>query len=526
MNLADEFAQIKAEFAKQIALKGEKAKNMNVQKLKEKHSFKKMTSESGLGSRRKLTVKDSLTKSNLTGSTESLPSVYFVERGDNWVSSDEFGEMMEVDDKTVFKDDVSRLNNVDIACGDTNIWASSENSRFQDLERDITSLQEKINEMSQSVVDPNSTRRLVTFLEAFKSELPMVDTASVNSYDSGIDRTGPRLSFNINDRRRSIDSYRAACHQSPPRVRPKTCIAQFSAMTKAEDHNQEFARNNQNSYNIPSVLGTGSLLSEMIESYTSALDRTELFAPSSDRISYDPTIPRSIQSISMRRTDGNNAPVLDGVELCTSKVETSKLNGPSVSGMSESSGSGPCRPQLHRSRVLMGARTVQNRALHGESVRGKSVRAYSSSDLLGENKDVDMEDRNNGVSTCVLTPRSLQSRAKSYSYMLSSGEASKSGAGECARYGEESSQSNKVYIRKDLKVKKSKDESRVQKFFKRLKKLVKSKDEKAVDEEEMNISKKMTRSFSYSIDKSKNLPKRLKSFHFSSTRLTKETDPD
>jgi len=525
MNLADEFAQIKAEFAKQIALKGEKAKNMNVQKLKEKHSFKKMTSESGLGLRRKLTVKESLTKSNLTGSTESLPSVFFVERGDNWVSSDEFGEMMEVDDKTVFNDNVSRLNNVNIACGDTNIWAGSENSRFQELERDITSLQEKINEMSQSVVNPSSTRRLVTFLEAFKSELPMVDTASVNSYDSGIDRTGPRVSFNNYDRRQSFDSYRAACHESPPRVRPKTCIAQFSAMTKIEDLNQEATRYTKNNYNFPSVLGTGSLLSEMIESYTSALDRTELFAPSSDRTSYDPTIPRSIQSMDMQRTDVN-APVLDGVELCTSKVETSKFKAPLVSGISESCASGPGRPQLHRSRVLMGARTVQNRALHGESVRGKSVRAYSSSDLLGENKDVDMEDRNNGVVTSVLTPRTLQSRAKSYSYMLSSGEASKSGAVESARFGEESSQSNKVYIRKDLKVKKSKDESRVQKFFKRIKKFVKSKDEKAIDEEEMNISKKMTRSFSYSIDKSKNLPKRLKSFHFSSTRLSKETDPD
>ena len=91
----------------------------------------------------------------------------------------------------------------------------------------------------------------------------MVDTASVNSYDSGIDRTGPRVSFNIYDRRQSFDSYRAACHESPPRVRPKTCIAQFSAMTKIEDLNQEATRYTKNNYNFPSVLGTGSLLSEM-----------------------------------------------------------------------------------------------------------------------------------------------------------------------------------------------------------------------------------------------------------------------
>ena len=68
----------------------------------------------------------------------------------------------------------------------------------------------------------------------------------------------------------------------------------------------------------------------------------------------------------------------------------------------------------------MGARTVQNMAMYGESsVRGRPGRAFSSSDLLGEKKDHGDEvlDTQEAV---VLTPRSLQSRAKSHSHILSS----------------------------------------------------------------------------------------------------------
>ena len=135
--------------------------------------------------------------------------------------------------------------------------------------------------MSQSVVNPTSTRRLVSFLEAFKSELPSLeDSSSVSSFDSGIDRGGTRQSINSYDGMVSIESHRSACHsrQTKPPLSGTavTCITQFSralADTEflvEENHSkaQTSSRKGHGVVDIPARgvtdIGTpGSLLSEM-----------------------------------------------------------------------------------------------------------------------------------------------------------------------------------------------------------------------------------------------------------------------
>merc|ERR1719430_2968839 len=93
MELADEFAQVKAEFAEKIALGEDKSRNMRFDKLKRQHYFKKMTSDSRLGRRKKeCPLGQSDKNCAVYGSSGSLPSVFFVERGESWVCSDEFEE--------------------------------------------------------------------------------------------------------------------------------------------------------------------------------------------------------------------------------------------------------------------------------------------------------------------------------------------------------------------------------------------------------------------------------------------------
>ena len=99
-----------------------------------------------------------------------------------------------------------------------------------------------------------------------------------------------------------------------------------------------------------------------------------------------------------------------------------------VSDRSESVGSSdldvemrPSRPA--RSRVMMGAKTVQ-RARYLGSIRGRSGRAYSSSDLLGESRVREDEflstaEEVYGARTPQSMNKSMQSRAKSYSNVLS-----------------------------------------------------------------------------------------------------------
>jgi len=307
MELVDEFAQVKAEFAEKIALGEEKARNMRFEKLKRHHCFKKVTSESGLGKRKEHSVGLGDKNSVVYGSSESLPSVFFVERGESWVCSDEIKDIKEINKKSDFNEKINELNDNESKLQDNSefqsregAWRKVESSQFHELEKEVTKLQVKINEISQSVVNPTSTRRLVSFLEAFKSELPSLeDTSSVSSYDSGIDRGGLRQSINSHDGRDSIESYRPVCHSRPRQTTPPlpgkavTCVTQFGrAMTDREylveeNYLQAQGSTRQGVTSIPAsavpVTGTpGSFLSEMIDSYASALSRTQLFAPSSE----------------------------------------------------------------------------------------------------------------------------------------------------------------------------------------------------------------------------------------------------
>jgi len=512
MELADEFAQVKAEFAEKFASGEEKARNTRFEKLKRQQCFKKMTSDSGLGKRKKDPVGQSDKNSDVYGSSESLPSVFFVERGESWVCSDEFKESNK---KIDFHEKINKLNEDESKLHENSefksregAWKEMESSQFQELEKEVTRLQAKINEMSQSVVNPTSTRRLVSFLEAFKSELPSLeDTSSVSSYDSGIDRGGLRQSTSSHEGRDSFESYRPFWHSRPRQTNPLlpskavTCITQFSRAMEdteylVEDNFTQAQQQLSTSQGVTSIPASGvtepgtpgSFLSEMIESYASALSRTQLFAPSE---------PSGVKS---------SAPAED-------------LRGVNAPPPGKS---GPCAPApgrapLNRSRVRMGARTVQSMAMYLESVRGRPGRAFSSSDLLGETKDQG-DEVNNMQEVGVLTPRSLQSRAKSYSHILSSGDDPEIGVKSIFK-GKVPEDSINNQTCKELK-KKKKDESKVGKFFKRLKKLVKIKEEKDdEDPDEMKYPKKMARSFSCSLEKSRNLPKRLKSLNASSVRL-------
>ena len=234
-----------------------------------------------------------------------------------------------------------------------------------------------------------------------------------------------------------------------------------------------------------------------IESYAFALSRTQLFGPNS--ISNE---VKSSSPVDVFPVDCAQMPLKS--EPCVPATVPPLPHG---------------RAPLNRSRVRMGARTVQNMAMYGESsVRGRPGRAFSSSDLLGEKKDHGDEvlDTQEAV---VLTPRSLQSRAKSHSHILSSGKAPEIGVKSIFK-GKGPDHPGDHQMNKELK-KKKKDESKVGKFFKRIKKLVRIKEEKD-DEDEMNFTKKMTRSFSCTLEKSKNLPKRLRSLNISSVRLNQD----
>ena len=150
MELVDEFAQVKAEFAEKIAFGEERARNKRFDKLQKQHCIKKMTSDSGLEKRKKYSGSDK--NCDLYGSSESLPSVFFVERGENWVCSDEFEELKmskdNFDEKVYLSNDVkcesqesSELNRREY------VWSKMESSQFQELEMEVTKLQAKINEV-------------------------------------------------------------------------------------------------------------------------------------------------------------------------------------------------------------------------------------------------------------------------------------------------------------------------------------------------------------------------------------------
>ena len=152
MELVDEFAQVKAEFAEKIAFGEERARNKRFDKLQKQHCIKKMTSDSGLEKRKKYPQSDK--NCDLYGSSESLPSVFFVERGENWVCSDEFEELKM--SKDIFDEKISLSNDVQCESQESSsseinrseyIWSKMESSQFQELEMEVTKLQAKINEV-------------------------------------------------------------------------------------------------------------------------------------------------------------------------------------------------------------------------------------------------------------------------------------------------------------------------------------------------------------------------------------------
>ena len=322
--------------------------------------------------------------------------------------------------------------------------------------------------MEQSSADPVSTRRLVSILETFKSQL-MLDFPrdfelrhALPSKSEDLDSslcTSYRPSVESYSRGRpSMGSYRAACHDIQPRddlyrhqtSRVGSCLAQLSRMN--------------------------------------------------DEIMLGPT-------------------------LTSSKYSQDSDTNSEASSMSRGT----------RSRVVMGAKTAQ-RARSLQKSKDRSIRAYSSSDLLNKPKVrveeiISSEEEVFGERTPQPVNRSMQSRSKSCNNVLDYKDATDSGRGT-----DEASESSHCSRGFDLKNSgnegegnkiKLKEESKVQKFFKRLKKLVskETKVSQGKDQEEIPSVRKMTRSVSHRMGKSKNIPKRLKSFHCSSTpRLRKDSD--
>ena len=335
---------------------------------------------------------------------------------------------------------------------------------------------ENINlKIENSSENPVSTRRLVTFLETFKSHLPTIDSPSEEKYEGLLDGTlSEAVRASIGSYRPSLESfgrpsmgsYRAACHPSPF----------LGPVHRAQ--------------------------AKRIESCVAKFNR-----------------------VNVERFDGVSVRTDSCGSLLGPEYASSLKLGQDRSGMSG-------RFSMARSRVVMGARTAQRSRDRGG--RKEPSRSYSSSDLLGESRG-----RTDEVSPCIeeefceiSTPsanRSMKYRSKSYASGLS-GRKSTQGCSDSGRCTDESSTQSGSEIEENTEeveeeAIKEKDGNKVQKFFSRLRKLVNvTKDSKVINDKNVEVKdKKMTRSLSHRISKSRNVPKRLKSFHCSSSpRLKKD----
>ena len=107
MELPDDFGQFKSEFARQIAMEEEKAKNLNIWLLKGQHGLKRGTSESVLGKARKhpLGQGQAFHNSKFHGSVGSLPSLVLVDKlvneEEQWVTADQFIDILEQKEKQI-----------------------------------------------------------------------------------------------------------------------------------------------------------------------------------------------------------------------------------------------------------------------------------------------------------------------------------------------------------------------------------------------------------------------------------------
>jgi len=485
MDLPDDFGQFKSEFARQIAMEEEKARNLNIWLLKGQHGLRRGTSESLLGSNQ-LLGQDSLNRSKLCGSVGSLPSLLLQgkqeeDEEENWVSSEEFKDILDKkefklkqeeyhdavkggdvskDIKTLEEENERLRNQLHLAARRSSSASLVGMDKYQELQRDVAKLQAKICKIEQTSEHPVSTRRLVTFLETFKAQLPSIDSPSVEMYESLLDGTdtvrASTGSYSLEGfGRPSMGSYRAACHPSPFRgpinraqaKRTESCVAKFNRVN--------------------------------VERFDVASDRMDSCG-----------------------------------SLIGSEYGSSMQIGQPRSGM-------PGRSSMARSRVVMGARTVQ-RSRDGGGRKVVSSRSHSSSDLLAESRgrvEDNIEEEFGEKSTP--SNRSMKYRSKSYASGLSTQGCSDSG-----RCTDESSEQSAFEENTEEveEVNKSKDGNKVQKFFSRLRKLVNVNKDKASNDKNVELKdKKMKRSLSHRISKSKNVPKRLKSFHCSSSpRLRKD----
>merc|ERR1719318_1672528 len=198
------FGHFKSDFARQVAMEEEKARNLNIWVLRGQHSLRRGTSESVLIRKKEIKTStghnsdfNSSRLHGMHGSVGSLPSLFNNDESElAWVTHDKFTDSLDQNEKGVIEvqqnseelflmdiqpDDVKRLEeeNADLrrqlemnGSGRSNA-SLMEISKHQEVQRDIAKLQAKILQMEQSSADPASTRRLVSILDTFKSQLLM-----------------------------------------------------------------------------------------------------------------------------------------------------------------------------------------------------------------------------------------------------------------------------------------------------------------------------------------------------------------
>ena len=107
VELPDKLTQFKSEFAKQIAMEEEKARNLNIWLVKGQHSLKRGTSESvlGKGGKQREGQLTSLNNSRLYSSVGSLPSLLVIDNlvndEENWVTTEQFKEILDQKEKEI-----------------------------------------------------------------------------------------------------------------------------------------------------------------------------------------------------------------------------------------------------------------------------------------------------------------------------------------------------------------------------------------------------------------------------------------
>jgi hypothetical protein len=127
--------------------------------VKGQHSLKRGTSESVLGKWKKKPFEHSsaLNSSKFRGSVGSLPSLvlnddHTVDKGESWVTSEQFKEILETKEKEMSKGNLERLEDenaelrkqLEFAGRRSSSVSLLGKSKFQELERDVTKLQAKI----------------------------------------------------------------------------------------------------------------------------------------------------------------------------------------------------------------------------------------------------------------------------------------------------------------------------------------------------------------------------------------------